>query len=439
MNARQCGHIRRLSTTGYCTIAPVRTLVFLLFFSAMLYGQQQRQPETYRLPPDKYAKAVEFHRRLNVLHFAGVAWDLTVLLAMIRMRTGPRIRDGVERRLRRPLAARAAIVGALLAIPWIAGIPLAAYAHCLGLHYGISVEAWLPWFGDLAKGGAISAVVTVLIVLAVLALARRSRRWWIWSWALSVAVMIAGTYLAPLVVDPLFFRFRPLDKTNPALVRALQQVASRAGYQIPEDRIFDMDASTKTRAVNAYMTGFGHSRRIVIWDTTLAVLDIPQIQTVFAHELGHYALNHIPLSIGIAAIGLFGVFWLADAILRWLIRRRGDWLGVRAISDPAILPLAMAFVVVIGFVSEPVANGYSRWQEHQADIYELEAMHGLVPDAGPNSARVDQIMAEIDLDDPNPSPFIRFWLYDHPPTAQRMQFAQQYDPWARGERPKYIR
>lgn len=404
----------------------------------MVYGQRQK-PLTYRLPPDKYAKAVEFHQRLNVLHFAGVGWDLTVLLAMIWMRTGPRIRNAVDRRVPRPFVARAAMVAALLALPWIADLPLAVYAHWLGLHYGISVESWLPWTIDLLKAGLISGAVTALIILAVLALARRSRRWWIWSWALTVGAIIAGTYLLPLVVDPLFFQFRPLDKTNPTLVRDLQQVASRAGFRIPEDRIFDMDASTKTRAVNAYMTGFGHSRRIVIWDTTLAVLDNAQIQTVFAHELGHYALNHIPISIGIAAAALFAVFWMADAILRWLIRSHGEWLGVRSISDPAILPVAMAFALAIGFLSEPAANGYSRWQEHQADVYELEAMHGLVPDAGRNSAQVDQIMAEIDLDNPDPSPFIRFWLYDHPPTAQRMQFAQQYDPWGVGKQPKYIR
>jgi STE24 endopeptidase len=377
---------------------------------------------------------VQFQRRLYGLHFAGVAWDLGVLLGMVSLGVGPRIRDAVERRSRSAFARRAAVAAAVLAIPWLADLPLAMYRHSLAVRFGLSVQPWAPWFADVLKAGVVTGIPAILCVVGALAIAGKApRSWWVSVWLIGVALMIAAAYAAPVIFDPLFHRFTPLERTRPHLVRALQEVAARAGYSIPSGRIFEMDASRNTRAVNAYMTGFGHSRRIVIWDTTLKALNTAQTQTVFAHELGHYALHHIPRGIAVGSLGLFVALWLLNRVLTRMRPKQ-----VRGIDDPAILPFAMAVVLVFTFLSEPIANGYSRWQEHQADIYELELMHGLVPDAGRNSAEVDQIMAQIDLADPAPSSFIRFWLYDHPTTNERMLFAQQYDPWRRGEQPEFI-
>jgi Zn-dependent protease with chaperone function len=439
MNARQCGHILRFSTTGIVQSRFVRPLLLLLFVALLAFAGPQPL-KTFQLPPGKYEKAVEFQRRLNALHFTRVAWELLVLGAMTAARAGPRLRDALERRVRRRFVARAITVAALFAILWAAELPLAFYRHWLGLEYGLSVNPWLPWFGDVVKSALVTGVMAVALALGGFVLVCKSpRRWWLYAWIASVLLMILSVYAAPLIFDPLFFHFQPMVKSRPDLVAALQDVAQRAGYTIPADRVFEMDASRKTRAVNAYMTGFGHSRRIVIWDTTLAALTTPQIQTVFAHELGHYALHHIARGIAFAAAGLFIVVWLGQRAARWWVGGLGRALGIRSLDDAAILPPALAFVAVLAFVSEPVSNGYSRWQEHQADIYELEAMHGLADNAGLNSADVDQIMAEIDLDDPQPGAFIRFWLYDHPPTDERMIFAQEYDPWTTGGQPKYLR
>jgi STE24 endopeptidase len=406
----------------------------LLVLGCALAAAAPPPPKTYQLPPETYEKAVQFQRRLYALHFSGVAWDLSVLVGMVALGVGPRIRDAVERRTRSSFVRRSTVAAAVLAIPWLADIPLAMYRHSLAVSFGLSVQPWAPWFLDVLKAGVATGIPALLCLVGALAVARRApRRWWIYAWLVGVLLMIAAAYAAPVIFDPLFYRFTPLERTNPDLVRALQEVAARAGYPIPASRIFEMDASRNTRAVNAYMTGFGHSRRIVIWDTTLKALDTAQIQTVFAHELGHYALHHIPRGIAVGSLGLLFALWLLNLVLSRMRSKQ-----VRGIDDPAILPFAMAVVLVIAFLSEPIANGYSRWQEHQADIYELELMHGLVPDAGRNSAEVDQIMAQIDLADPEPSSFIRFWLYDHPTTNERMLFAQQYDPWGRGEQPEFI-
>lgn len=399
---------------------------------------QHREPVVYDPPPDVRAKAIALHRQVNMLHFGGAAWDLAVLMVLVRTRTGQKLRNAFLRRAPRSrLAQNAAAAAAIFAILWAADLPLSIYRHWLSLRYGLSIHPWGPWFVDLIKGDLITGAIGLALIVALLAAARRwPDRWWIYGWALSAATMAALTFLSPLVFEPLFYEFKPLAGIKPALTGGLKRVAARAGYDIPEDRIYEMDASTKTRAVNAYMTGFGHSRRIVIWDTTVEALTQPEVESVFAHELGHYALNHIPQSLALGAAGLFVSLWLIRFALASLIAQP-RW-GLEGFHDPAALPLVFAAALIVSFAAEPIVNTYSRWQEHQADIYELEAMHGLVPDAGRNSAEVTRKMALIDLDDPDPNPFIEFWMYSHPPTRDRIRFAQTYDPWSTGRRSKYV-
>lgn len=359
------------------------------------------QQQAYTLPPDQYRAAIEFNREVNALYFIATAWTLVILALLWRRGAGQRL-------------ARFGWWSAfiLMAILSAAELPIAAWRHHLGLFYGLSVEPWLPWLADWLKSSAISTLLGAAGLLGVISLIRRSpRRWWLYAWALSVVAMIAATYAAPLIFDPLFHSFRPLGDRHPELIAPVQAVAERGGEPVPAGRIFEMNASQKTRTLNAYMTGFGSSRRIVIWDTTVQRLTVPQVQTVFAHEVGHYALHHIPKSIAAGSIGLLVVLFL----LR----------GLR-FDGYARLPQWLFWVTLAGFAADPVVNSYSRWQEHQADIFELQIMSSLVPNAGANSAEVDQIMAQAALDDPDPNPLIEFWLYDHPATNDRMRFAQSW-------------
>ncbi len=360
-------------------------------------GQQQ----AYTLPPEKYQAAIELNRTLDVLYFVSIAWALLVLALMIRGRLGDRFRRfGVWS------------VFLMVAITVVAGLPFSIARHALGLAYWLSVESWRVWFLDWTKASLFGIGLTSSMAIAGFALVRRSpRRWWFYGWLLSVVAMIAGTYAMPLVFDPLFHDFKPLAVSRPDLIAPILAVAEKTGQSISPDRIFEMSASDKTRTLNAYMTGVGPTRRIVVWDTTVQHLTAPQIQTVFAHELGHYALNHIPRSIALAAAGLLVVFFLLRNY------QPGGY---------ADLPRILFAITLASFLVEPVVNSYSRWQEHEADVYELRIMSTLVPSAGDNSAKVDQIMAEISLDDPAPNPFIEFWLYDHPSTNDRMRFARAW-------------
>jgi Zn-dependent protease with chaperone function len=334
----------------------------------------------YQLPPDKYQAALNLNRQLDLLHFAAFGWTLLVIALLIRFRTGQR------------LAKRGAwSIAAVAGILWISSLPFPAYRHWLGLSFGLSIEPWAPWFLDQLKGGLIETGLFVAFGAAGFALARRSpRRWWLYGWGAATLIIIAATYAVPLIFDPLFHRFTRLERTHPDLLGPILAVAKEAGFDIPPDRIYEMDASEKTRTLNAYMTGFGSSKRIVLWDTTIRRLAPRQVQTVFAHELGHYALGHIPRSILLGSIGLLAVFWLAR----------------RQPIEYARLPQLLLIITVVSFLSEPLVNSYSRWQEQQADDYELNIMSRLIPNAGTNSAQVDQLIAEISLDVPNPTPLI---------------------------------
>ena len=370
----------------------------------------------YRLPAATYGRAVEYNRALDWLYFIGAGAELLVLAAMVRWRFGPWLRDraGWLSLPAVPIALRLCV------------LPLSLYRHTIALRYQQSVEPWLPWLGDWAKQTALEALIVSLAALLLAALARRWRRWWVAAWVASIPIAVFAAFLFPLIVEPLFYTFEPLERTRPELVTDVEAVADRAGYPVPPDRVLLMRASEKVRSVNAYMTGFGPTRRIVIWDTTVAALTPSQIQSVFAHELGHYALDHIPKSIALGSLLLLGLLFAGDRLGNRLIARHGERWRIRGLADRGALPLLLAIFVLFDFLSTPLVNGYSRWQERQADIYELTTMSALVREPGLVSAQVDQVMGEIDLENPQPSPFVVFWLYTHPPIADRMHFAQSY-------------
>jgi Zn-dependent protease with chaperone function len=212
-----------------------------------------------------------------------------------------------------------------------------------------------------------------------------------------------------------------------------------AGQNIPQERMFWMGASEKTNALNAYVTGVGASKRIVVWDTTIAKMNIPQVVTVVGHEMGHYVLNHVTKGLVFAALVFFVLFYLGFQCIGWLLDRWGaDW-GIRGVDDWASLPALLLLLSIFGFAVNPITRGFSRYIEHQADQYALEVTHGLIPDAGQVAAQAEQILGEVDLSDPDPNPVNVFLFYTHPPTADRIRFELTYDPWTNGGHGEFLK
>jgi len=403
-------------------------------------GASASAPATYTLSPEKREKAIAYARSRYALHFASFAWSLLVLVAIIAWRMGPRFRDRAEGAARRRFWQAAIFVPLVLVTQAVLELPPALYGHRLALRYEQSVQGWGSWFGDWAKSLAVGLVVAIPLVWLLYALLRKSpRRWWLWFWLALLPILVFLIFVTPLVVDPLFFRFTPLAPGHPELARKIEEVTVRAGRRIPQDRMFEMDASSKYRSINAYVSGLGASKRVVVWDTALARATTPQTLFVFGHEMGHYVLLHIPRGIAFFWALLFALLGLSSLMLARMLERPGGRWGIRGVSDWASMPVLLLVVTVAAELAQPVVNGFIRSQEHQADIFGLEAIHGLGEDSPRAAAEAFQILGEANLADPDPSPFIRFWLYDHPPLAERLRFAAEYDPWSKGQQPRYVR
>lgn len=373
--------------------------------------------ETYTLPPDKYLQAVQYAHLRYFVHFASFAVQVIVLVAIIRSRLASRLPR------MRPIAL---IVLALLLIT-LADLPLDVIRHSASLRFGISVEGWLSWLWDWLKEAVVGLAISAILFRCFYVLLHKSpRRWWLYTWLAAMPVMIGSVYLEPWLFEPLFNKFTPLERTHPELIAPIETLLKRAGVAIPRDRLFEMEASTKTNSLNAYVSGFGSTRRLVLYDTIIRKEPGPELLTTFGHELGHYALDHIAKGIVFGAVMFLAGAYLAFRCIPFAIRKWGSRFEIPAVSHIASFPVFLLFIELAQFLSEPLVNAYSREQEHAADVYSLEVTHHVVPDARLAAAHAFQIEGETDLDEPAPHPFIVFWLYSHPPTAERLRFALTY-------------
>ncbi|HEX3986263.1 MAG TPA: M48 family metalloprotease [Acidobacteriaceae bacterium] len=392
------------------------------------------------LPPEKLAQAIALSHWRTGLYFGGTAWVLLVLWLLVRLRAGRAIATAAER-----LSRVAWVQGLWVAPVWVLiltgiEVPLAVLGHHLSLEYGLSIEAWGAWWVDWAKSTALTVVVGTAVVAVLYALMRRSpRRWWLWFWVFTVPVEFLVAFAAPLAIDPMFNHFEPLRKSDPALVERLEQVAAKGGLRIPPSRIFVMDASRRSTGANAYVTGLGSSKRIVVWDTTLKIETPNEILFTYGHEQGHYVLHHVAWGLGLSALGLLLAYGIGFRVLGWLVRRRGAEWGIDGVASGSSLGLILLVATLLQFLAAPIGNSISRRMEHDADVYGQEVIHGLVPDAQATVVHSFCSDAAVWLEDPSPNAFVEFWTYSHPSTEQRAEFAAHYDPWLPGQEPRYFR
>jgi Zn-dependent protease with chaperone function len=393
----------------------------------------------YTLPPDLYKKARDLSRirfRFEIISFF---YGLVVLWLVLRWRLAPKYRSWAEG------ASRWRFVQALIFSPLliltvdVLEIPTGIYDNWVQRKYGLSVQGWMSWSGDWLKGELISVILGTILIWLLFAVIRRSpRRWWFYFWLFSLPVLLAVVFLGPFVIDPMFHKFEPLATKDPALTASLEKMVQRAGQNIPPERMYWMKASEKSTAVDAYVTGFGASKRIVIWDTTMAKMTTPQIVYAAGHEMGHYVLQHIPKSLTFGALGLLLIFYIGFRLIGGMLARWGAGWNIQDVSDWASLPALLLLLSIFSFLANPAANAFSRHYEHQADQYGLEVTHGLTPDSGQVGAQAFQVLGEVNLSDPEPSPVQVFLFYSHPSIPDRIRFCLTYDPWSKGGTGEFV-
>ncbi len=375
-----------------------------------------------QLPRDQVARAREFHAELRPGSYASMVLALIVALVIGLTPLGAWLVTQAGRPLGGHWLAQAILGGfAVVLVAEVVTLPLAAWRHTIVVRYDISTQSWGAWSVDLLKSWAVGAVIGGLVLAGFSTVTHFAPRWW---WAFG-AVGAAGlvmllSFVLPVLVEPVFNKFTSMP--DGPLRTELIELAARDG--VPVRDVLVADASRRTKAVNAYVSGLGPTRRIVVYDTMLTEAEPDEVVSVAAHELGHAKdgdvltgtlLGALGTAAAVIALYLFGSW-------QWLL----DRAGVGAIGEPRAIGLLIALVTLAGLVAGPAQAFVSRRIEARADE------HALVLTGDPATFEAMQRrLGTVNLSDPDPPAWEHLMFASHPSTVERMAAARAF---ARGER-----
>ncbi len=351
------------------------------------------------------------------LQLWGFLYGAAVAILLLATRLSARMRDLAVRITRVSVLQTAVYWIGYLVVTSVLTFPLTVYQGFVReRRYGLATQTFGPWLGDQAKELAIGAVLGAVALMAIFAVIRRApRTWWLWGAGVSLVFVVFTIAIAPLFIEPVFNTYTPL--TDKRIKDPILRLARANG--IPATDVFVFDASRQTTRVSANVAGFLGTQRIALNDNLLSRCSLPEIESVMAHEMGHYVLNHV-----YKGILQFGVLIVAGfAFVRWafdrVAARWGSRWGIRGIADVAGLPLLVLLLSVFFFVLTPVTNTMIRTQEVEADIFGL------------NAARQPDAEAEVDLKlgeyrKLKPGPVEEFIFFDHPSGYSRILMAMRW-------------
>ena len=352
------------------------------------------------------------------LFTAGTSLRLAALVLLIATPASATLRNlAVRLSPARPAVAVAIYIALLVLTFELLTLPLGYYAGFVREHaFGLSTQTRAAWFVDRAKGALITLGLAVpLGSLLALLWRRYPGRWVLSAWGLSGIAMIILVALAPIVIDPIFNVIRPLR--DPNIAQRVIALAEKAG--IPVDQVYEIDASRRTRKGNAYFTGLGRTKRIVLYDTLLKGSSPDEVELVVAHEIGHWKRAHIWKGIGLSLLGMGILLWCSARVLDWAVQR--GRFNLAGPADAAGIPLFLLVIFVLSLVSLPIQNAISRTFERQADRTSLELTGNAAA-----FIRSEVQLARSNLADLRPSPLVVWLLYTHPPVAERIRMGEAF-------------
>jgi STE24 endopeptidase len=405
-------------------------------------GTPAAMPAVIPLPPEAQATpqfnaeaATEAYLRLipaaaterSDAYFEGgywlILWDflyaVVVCLLLLNLRWSAKMRDLAERITRgrfRPLQTFLYTAQYILAVV-VLSFPLDVYEGYFREHkYGLATQTFGPWMVDQLKGLGVNLVLGGLLAVVLFGVVRKlERTWWIWG---SVVFIVFNTFLiliAPVYLVPIFNKVTKLD--DPKVTAPILRLARANG--IPARDVYQIDASRQTTRMSANVSGFANTMRITLNDNLLRRGSPEEIQAVMGHEMGHYVLNHIYKDILFFAIVFVAGFAYLRWSLEWCLKRWGEKWGVRGVGDTAVVPLVALVVSIFFFVLTPVLNTHTRTQEHEADMYGLNAARQ--PDG---FAQAAIHLGEYRKMSPGP---VEEWIFfDHPSGRNRIHDAMRW-------------
>lgn len=391
---------------------------------------QRSEPQV--VVPEPSQLALQYYRSSNMLWAIGTAVELIVPALLLFSGASARLRNLAYRIGRRWLPS-VVLYAVLFTLTYaLLTLPLAYYGGYLRQHaYGLSTQSLDKWLSDWLKGVTVSGVGLALVLWIPYVLLRQSpRRWWLYAGLATAPIAAFVLVVSPAWVDPLFNEFGPMQ--DQALEARILALAERAG--IPGSRVYQVQKSVDTKTVNAYVTGIGSSKRIVLWDTMLAKLNPDEILFIMAHEMGHFVLHHTLAIIFGATLLVTGSLYLVHRVAGTLIARFGGRFGFDRLSDVASFPLLLLLGTLVSLVTTPLVLAFSRHQEHEADRFALELTRN-------NHAAATTFvrLQQENLSVPRPGPVFKLWRGSHPSLGDRVDFANGYRPWDKGEPLRYGR
>ena len=369
------------------------------------------------LDPERQEKAKEYariRRRLMVVDLAlGGLYALVWLLG------------GLSVGLRDYLLQWTDNVGLLVAgfvlifggIYFLLDLPLGYYSGFVLPHrYGLSTQTLSGWVVDLIKSVLLGGILGLLVIEIIYYVLRISPDlWWLWAGLILLFFSVILANLAPVLLMPLFYKFVPLEEEHADLVDRLMNLADRAGTHVRG--VYQFDMSRRTKAANAAITGLGNTRRIILGDTLINEFSPDEVETILAHELGHQVHRDIPIGILVESIITLGGLYLASLGLQWGV----EVFGFEGVADIAAFPLFGLVVGAYGMVTMPLGNAFSRWRERRADEYALKTTSNGQAYASALTRLANQNLAEVD-----PEPWVEVLLYSHPALNKRIAMAESY-------------
>lgn len=378
------------------------------------------------LPPSYLHRADAFAAAVRPASFGSLALGLLVSAVLGLTGLGSRVVTALgapagRRRLRWLWQVVAGVL-VLSAIGRVLLLPLDIWVELVELRYHLSTESWGLWVRDVVVSFLITAGLTALALLLLVALARRApRTWWAWAAGAAAVLVVAGSFLWPVFFEPAFNSFTPMPAGH--LRTDLLGLARRNGT--PVDDVLVADASRRTTSLNAYVSGFGSTRRIVVYDTVLRSLPDDQIESIVAHELGHVAAGDVLTGTLIGALGAAGGVAALGWLLSWrpLLRRA----GAEGPGDPRVVPVALFLVAAGTLLATPVQDLVSRQIEARADLHALD----LTRDPSAFIA-MQQRLTESGVQQPDPPRVLHLLFGDHPTEAERVAMARTWEKLHQG-------
>lgn len=381
--------------------------------SAGVTDESSESELIYPMSPERKEKLISYSRFKNIWRFAIFFIDVIILGAILYIGLSGRFQRWSEAISRRKSLVRLIYFLFFWFFLNIVYLPINYYRGFVIEHdYGFSNQTFAQWLGEGLKGFGVGLVFALIVVLILYWLINRFRRWWLYFAFGSIPFLIVVIVIFPAVVSPLFNKFEPIKDRY--LAEEMTLLAEKAGIHDPD--IYEVDASKQSKKINAYFTGMFGTKRIVLYDNIINNFTVDEIRYVMGHEIGHYVMNHIWKGLSVAVLLIFIACYLINRLLHRAIERNSHRFGFRKLGDIASLPLLMLFVTVFFFVVQPISNGISRQMEYHADEYGLK-LSGVSVEVA--TTTFDKLSV-YNLSDPEPSPIIEFWFYDHPCLKKRI-------------------